>query len=392
MLAVWALYYLLFAGTGHTLRIERARLGFAVVSRGPFQEYIPIDGTVQPLHTILLDAAMGGRVQELYVEEGAMVTKGQPILLLSNPSLVLEFMQKETAFLDQLNNMRNTRITLAQNQNSLRQQYLDASRNLEEKQLLYQTSERLWADKAIPENDYKKAQTDYRHALAQHRLVKDRLERDSTFYTTQGDQLDLSLSLVGRNLDMVKSTLDNLVIRAPYSGLLSRLEAEIGQNKNPGENLGQLDVLEGYKVRAEVDEHYLTRIRAGLSGNFEYDGKQWQVEVKKVLPQVQNGRFAVELLFRPGPPAGLKPGQTLQINLILGKPDTAVLLPRGAFFQHTGGNWIFVVKKGEAYRRQIRIGRQSPDYYEVLEGLEPGEQVVLSGYQLLEQADHLIFR
>lgn len=375
--------------SGSTLNVDLSKISVETVNTGVFEEFIPIDGVVRPLKTIYLDAAEGGRVEEKYVEEGAFVKQGDPILRLSNNDLLLDFMNRETALLDQLNNMRNTRISLDQNHLEMKQQLLDIEHQYQEKKREYDRNVKLMKEKVIAVADFEKSEAEFTYLANKRKLLIETVRKDSVFKNMQVNQLESSSGLIQRNLDMVKSSLDNLVIKAPITGQLTSLNAEIGETKSKGQNIGQVDMMEGFKLTAGVDEHYISRVAKGQKGTFMLDGKEYTVEVKTVFPQVQNGQFQVELLFPGEVPGNIRPGQTLQVRLSLSDKNTALLLPKGSFYQKTGGNWVYVVSNSTAVKREIKLGRQNPEYYEVLEGLQPGEAVVISSYELFGDADVL---
>lgn len=372
-----------------TLNVSRSKITLETVNNGPFQEFIPIDGVVRPLKTIYIDAAEGGRVEEKFVEEGAFVKQGDPILRLTNSDLLLDFMNRETALLDQMNNMRNTRISLDQNYLNRKQQLLDLDHDYQEKKRDYERNSKLAKEGVISRAEFEKIEADFNYLTNKRKLLIETVSKDSVFKNIQTVQLESSSGLIQRNLDMVKSGLENLIIKAPISGQLTSLNAEIGETKTKGQNIGQLDMMEGFKVTAGVDEHYISRVVTGQKGEFVLDGKSYTVQVKTVLPQVQNGQFQVEMIFPGELPKNIRPGQTLQIKLSLSDRNTALLLPKGSFYQKTGGNWIYVVSGNTAVKRDIQLGRQNPSYYEVLGGLQPGEAVIVSGYELFGDAEVL---
>jgi HlyD family secretion protein len=372
-----------------TLNVSRSKITIETVNTGAFQEFIPIDGVVRPLKTIFIDASEGGKVEEKFVEEGAIVKQGDPILRLSNNDLLLDFMNRETALLDQMNNMRNTRISLDQNYLNRKQQLLDLDHDYQEKKRDFERNSKLAKEGVISKAEFEKIEADFNYLTNKRKLLVETVAKDSVFKNIQTFQLESSSGLIQRNLDLVKSSLENLIIKAPISGQLTSLNAEIGETKAKGENIGQLDMAEGFKVTAGVDEHYISRVVTGQKGDFMLDGKSYNVQVKTVLPKVTNGQFQVELLFTGEIPKDIRPGQTLQIKLSLSDRNTALLLPKGSFYQKTGGNWIYVVSGNTAVKREIQLGRQNPGYYEVLGGLQPGEAVIISSYELFGDADML---
>lgn len=383
-------YVLVSFTSGRRLNVERERLTIETVKQDRFEEFIAVTGTVQPIRTITLVAVDGGIVQEKYLEEGAEVKKGDSILLLSNQDLQLDFMTRETALLDQLNNLRNTRISLEQSHLTMKQQLLDVENQLAKAKRDYEVNEKLNKSNLVAKKDYDDSYDQFHYLQNKYALLRQTVKQDSTLKAQQIVQMESSSSLIQSSLEQLKRNMDNLVLRAPADGQLASLTAEIGQNKTKGENIGLVDVKEGYKVRAGVDEHYISKVFPGLKASFDFDGKSYTMEVKKVYPQVTNGQFQVDMEFDKEVPSGVRQGQSLQVRLTLGAPAPAVLVGKGGFFQKTGGNWIFVVNGNKAEKRSIRVGRQNPDYYEVLEGLKPGEQVVTSGYETFGDADVLV--
>lgn len=366
-----------------SLNVNQERLTISTVSRGPFQEFIPVVGNVLPINTVYLDATEGGRVEEIYLEAGSLVKKEDPILKLGNTSLLLDIMWREAELYQQSNNLRNTRLSMEQNRLSLKREMIEVENQLKQQKRLYERYSELDKQNLISKQEYEVVKDQYDYLKARQELTEETLKNDLEFRQAQIDALDESLKRMTDNLHIAKQKLDNLTVRATESGLLTALNAEIGQSKSPGERLGQIDNLEGFKVRAAIDEYYITRIEVGKTGEFEQEGKTYQLTIRKVYPEVREGRFEVDLMFAEEIPAGITRGQTFHIRLDLGGISEALLLPRGGFYQTTGGNWVFVLEKSgkTAIKRTIKIGRQNPQVYEVLEGLEPGEHVVTSSYE-----------
>jgi HlyD family secretion protein len=384
------IYNIINAGAVSRLNVDLDKISIDTINEGTFQEFIPIIGAVQPLKTIMLDAVEGGRVEEKFIEDGSFVKKGDPILRLSNSDLLLDFMNREALLLDQMNNMRNTKIAMEQNHLQLKQQLLDIEFSYLESQKNYERSLQLYKEKVLAKAEFEKIEDSFFYLSNKRKLLAETVKKDSIFKEFQNEQLGSSVNLIQRNLEMVKQSLENLTVKAPISGQLTALNAEIGENKVKGVNLGQIDVLEGFKVRAGVDEHYISRVVIGQKGNFSFDGKTYSLVIKKILPQVNNGQFQVDMQFEEETPAGIKQGQTLQIKLALGDINKAVLVERGGFYQKTGGNWIYVIQDKTAFKREVSLGRQNPDYYEVLRGLKEGEVVITSSYDVFGEADELV--
>lgn len=372
-----------------TVKVSHSKLTVHSVTQGVFEEYVPVNGIVRPLKTVLIDAAEGGRVEEKFVEEGAYVKQGDPILRLSNKDLLLEFMNRETSLLDQMNNMRNTRISIEQNHLQLKQQLLDVEHSWNERRRDYERNAKLMKEGVIASAEFERIESEFRTVTKKKSLLLETIKNDSVFKAIQVQQLESSSALIQRNLDMVKSNLDNLVIKAPISGQLTALKAEIGENKTKGENIGQVDMKEGFKITASVDEHYISRVIAGQKGEFRFNDTVYRVMIKSVHPEVRNGHFEVEMIFEGKVPSSIRPGQTLQIKVTLSSSNTALLLPKGAFYGHTGGAWVYIVQDNVAVKRDVVLGRQNPLYYEVIGGLEAGDKVITSGYEMFNDASEL---
>jgi HlyD family secretion protein len=376
------------------LRVQKERLSLGTVVRGAFQENIPINGTVLPIKTVFVDAIEGGQVKEVYLEGGEMVKKGEMILKLSNPSLELNSMNLETQLLEQMNNLRNTRITMEENGLNLKEQLLQIDADLIDQKLVHSRNQVLFKDSVISESEYLETKNAYEYSQRRRNLLILRIEKDSLLRSQQIGQVESSLALGQRNLNAISASLEFLTIRAPIDGQMSSVRVEIGETVSQGQNLGQIDVLDGFKVRARIDEHYISRVTPGLQGGFTFSGEQYGLVIRKVYPEVVNGAFEVDMEFDGSVPDGIKRNQNLQIRLALTEEKEALLIPRGGFFNKTGGNWIYVVDEasGVAYKREIRIGNQSDRSYEVLEGLDEGETVVTSSYDAYNDIDQLILQ
>ncbi len=376
------------------LNVETERITISEIKKGAFQEFIPVNGVVLPQTTIYLDAIEGGSVEEKLVEDGAMVAKGQPILRLSNTDLELSLANQETAVFDVLTQMQNTRNN--SDQNTIRQlnQMAEVDNAYVEAERLYKLNKYLYENKAIGSQEFKASENNYNYQVKRKSLTEETLRKDSSSNKQQISQMGQSYGRMMNALQLMRRKVGDLIVRAPVAGQLTSLDAEIGQSKNKGQRLAQIDVLSGYKVRVDVDEHYISRIFAGLKGQATVAGKDFQLEIKKVFTQVTNGRFQVDMEFVGEVPQGIRRGQTLQIRLALSDETQAVLLPKGGFYQQTGGNWIFKVNDNGtlAYKVDVRLGRQNPDYYEVIEGLKPGDKVVTSSYENYGNMQELVLK
>lgn len=376
-------YTFLFADYRSKLNVERDKLTVSAVSTGPFEDFIAVTGVVQPLKTIRLDAIVGGYVTQKLVEGGSMVKKGDIILRLENQNLKLNFLQSETEANRLVNDLQNTRQRLRVERFALRKALADLDAQLDQAQDTYERQAKLFKDKAISEEDYLRAKRTYDRLVEQRKIEIESQKYQEENANLQIKQLEGTLGRTQRNVALWQQTLENLVVKAPVSGQLSSIDVEVGSNINQGQNIGQIDDLDGFKMRVGVDEHYNSRLFTGLKGSFEYNGEMNELEITRVYPESRNGRIDVDMIFLKAAPKGIKRGQSTPIQLELGKAAKATLLPVGGFFSDTGGNWVYVVDKSgkRAVKRNITLGRKNPEYYEVLEGLQPGEQVITSSYE-----------
>ena len=394
LFVILVLYVFLFRLSKSTLNVKTERITISTVTRGPFQEFIPIMGNVLPINTFYLNAVEGGRVEEIYLEAGTLVKEGDEILKLANTNLLLDIMWREAELFQQSNNLRNTRLSMEQYRLRLNQDLAEINNQLRQQKRTYERYEELVKDNLISKHEYELAKDQYEYLIKKKELTIESQRNDLEFRLGQIDALEASLKRMQDNLEIVKQKQDNLTIRAPVSGHLTALNAEIGQSKSPGQPLGQIDVLEGFRVRAAIDEHYIARIETGRTGEFDFAGKSYGLVVKKIYPEVIDGRFEVDMEFVDGGPEEITRGQTLHIRLELGDISEAILLPRGGFYQTTGGNWAYVVDESEnvATKRKIRLGRQNPQVFEVLEGLGPGDRVITSSYESFGNMDRLVLK
>ncbi|GAB3539634.1 efflux RND transporter periplasmic adaptor subunit [Pontibacter brevis] len=390
-LLVLLIYNLLFAEHTSKLNVDSERVTLGNVQDGVFQEFIAIDGSVEPLKTFYLDIAEGGRVEQVFKEDGQTVQEGDTILKLSNTTLQIDFMTRESQLYDLMNERQNSEIEMKQDLIRKENDLAEIEYNLALAKRKYERNKMLIAEKVIPQEEYDASQDEYNYLNKRKTLAERSVKQDAKLMDDRLRQLDLSISRMSANIGMARNTLNNLYVVAPITGQLSTLKAEVGESKGAGENIGQIDNLSGYKVTANIDQHYISRVYEGLTGTFEFNGKTHEVSIAKVFPDVQNNTFKVDMQFTKDAPEGIRRGQTLQLKLNLNDGGKAVLVPRGGFYQSTGGNWIFVVdKSGDfATKRNIKLGRQNPNYYEVLDGLQPGEKVVLSSYDSYGDIDRL---
>jgi HlyD family secretion protein len=384
----------LFTSGKSRLNVDTERITISEIRKGNFQEFIPVNGAVQPITTIYLDAIEGGRVEERLVEDGAVVKKGQPILRLSNTDLELSLANQETAVFEVLTQMQSTKNNAVQNTIQQLNQKAEVENALAEAERLYNLNKHLYEEKVIGKQEYQAAENEYTFQRNRKKLNDQTLNQDAISNKQQIGQMGASYARMQNALSLMRRKVGDLVVRAPVDGQLTSLDAEIGQSKNKGERLGQIDVLSGFKVRVDIDEHYISRIMIGQIGETSFAGKDYKLKIRKIYTQVTNGRFQVDMDFMTTPPESIRRGQTLQIRLALSDETQALLLPKGGFYQQTGGNWIFKVAENgnTAYRSDIQLGRQNPDYYEVLSGLQPGDKVVTSSYENYGTMQELVLK
>jgi HlyD family secretion protein len=376
------------------LNVDTERITIGEIKTAAFQEFITLNGVVLPESTIYLDAMEGGRVEEKFVEDGTMMTKGQPILRLSNTDLELQLANQETQVFNVLTQMQISKNNAEQNSINRQNQDAEVDNALKEAERLYVLNKKLHEQKVIGLQEFQSSKNLYDYQLRRKKLTEQIMKTDATSMKQQVDQMGESYQQMKRTLALMRKKVGDLIVRAPVDGQLTSLDAEIGENKNKGQRLGQIDVMSGYKLRVDIDEHYISRVFAGLLGNCDVAGKTYQLKIKKVYTQVTNGRFQVDMEFADKVPDGIRRGQTLQVRLALSEETQAVLLPKGGFYQQTGGNWIFKLNENGtvAYKVDIQLGRQNPDYYEVLSGLKPGDKVVTSSYENYGNMQELILK
>lgn len=381
------------AGTSR-LNVQSDRLMVDTVGRGNFQEFIPVTGVVEPLRTVRIDAVEGGKVEEKFVEDGAFVQPNQPILRLSNPDLLVNYLNQEANIISQINQIRNTSILMEQQSLNLREQAVDVDYQLDLNSTRLERNRELMKDKVIARVEYEEQQALVNNLKNRKELLRATIKKDSSYQALQQQQMSSSLDLMQRNLAITKQSLEQLMVRAPIAGQLSGLAKELGQSVARNENIGQIDDLSSFKVRVRIDEFYISRVFNEQQGSFQFAGKNYTLKIKKIYPQVVNGAFEADMVFMGAAPDGIKRGQSVSVKLELSAEEQATLLQRGGFYQTTGGNWVYVIDpaSGNARKRSVRLGRQNPNFYEVLDGLQEGEVVIVSGYENFGDKDELVLK
>ena len=385
--------YLIARPNNKTLRVDKDTVTIANAVKGEFNDYIRISGRVQPMTTIQLSPQEGGIVEKILIEEGSPVKAGDAILILNNDNLDLQILNSEAELAEKENILRNTQIQMEQQKLDVRQNVLEYGMQVDRLRRAYEQQKALYEDKLIAKEEYLKAEEDYKLAKQKYDLMAERSKQDSLYRGTQIDRMEESLENMQLNMSMIRRRKSNLIVKAPIDGELGLLDVVLGQSIAAGTKIGQINSVGLYKVEAQIDEHYIDRVIAGLEATFERQGETYSTVIRKVYPEVRDGKFKADFKFDGEQPDNIRSGQTYFLNLQLGQPEEAVIIPRGTFYQKTGGKWIYVVNKdgSKAVKREIRIGRQNPQYYEVLEGLEPGERVITSGYDTYGDSDVLVF-
>jgi HlyD family secretion protein len=383
--------WLIFGNHASTLRVNHDELTISEVKEAEFKDYVRTNGQVVPIQVVQISPEEGGIVMEKVTEEGTMVRKGDVIVRLSNSNLDLQILNAEAELAEKQNLLRNTQVAMQQDKLNNETEAASLGMDVSRKKRLYEQNERLYREKLISKEVYLQAKEDYELSLKKQQLIGERLKKDDQYRSIQMDQMEDNLANMRRNVVLVRERKQKLEVRSAIDGELGLLDVELGQSIQPGQKIGQLNDLSDYKVQAQIDEHYIDRVRQGLMASFSRGDKKYLLQVRKVFPEVREGKFRCDFTFQGERPENIRTGQTYYIDLELGQPEQAVIIPRGTFFQTTGGQWIFVLDKSgtKAYRRNIRIGRQNPQFYEVLEGLEPGERVITNGYEAFKDNEVL---
>lgn len=388
------LVWIVLGTTASTMTIDATDITISDVTRGKFDDYVRLNGQVLPIQVVQISPEEGGIVREKVVEEGARVRKGDVILRLSNSNLDLQILNAEAELAEKQNLLRNTQVAMQQDRLNNRTEQATLDTDCDRKRRAYEQNARLYKERLISKEMYLQSREDYKLARRKQSLISQRLKQDSLYRHVQMTQMEDNLDNMRKNVLLVRDRKNKLEVRSAIDGELGLLDVELGQNIVAGQNIGQINDLSDFKVQAQIDEHYIDRVRPGLSASFSRDGKTYLLRVRKVYPEVRNGTFRTDFVFVGERPAQMRSGQTFYVELALGKSQQATLIPRGTFFQTTGGNWIFVLDKSgrKAYRRNISIARQNPQYYEVTDGLEPGERVITSGYEAFKDNEVLVIK
>lgn len=388
------LVWIVLGTTANTMTIDATDITISDVTRGKFDDYVRLNGQVLPIQVVQISPEEGGIVREKVVEEGTRVRKGDVILRLSNSNLDLQILNAEAELAEKQNLLRNTQVAMQQDRLNNRTEQATLDTDCDRKRRAYEQNARLYKERLISKEVYLQSREDYNLARRKQSLILQRLKQDSLYRHVQMAQMEDNLDNMRKNVLLVRDRKNKLEVRSAIDGELGLLDVELGQNIAAGQNIGQINDLFDFKVQAQIDEHYIDRVRPGLSASFSRDGKTYRLRVRKVYPEVRNGTFRTDFVFVGERPAQMRSGQTFYVELALGKSQQATLIPRGTFFQTTGGNWIFVLDKSgrKAYRRNISIARQNPQYYEVTDGLEPGERVITSGYEAFKDNEVLVIK
>lgn len=388
------LVWIVLGTTANTMTVDASDITISDVTRGKFDDYVRLNGQVLPIQVVQISPEEGGIVREKVVEEGTRVRKGDVILRLSNSNLDLQILNAEAELAEKQNLLRNTQVAMQQDRLNNRTEQATLDTDCDRKRRAYEQNARLYKERLISKEVYLQSREDYKLARRKQSLISQRLKQDSIYRHVQMAQMEDNLDNMRKNVLLVRDRKNKLEVRSAIDGELGLLDVELGQNIAAGQNIGQINDLSDFKVQAQIDEHYIDRVRPGLSASFSRDGKTYRLRVRKVYPEVRNGTFRTDFVFVGERPAQMRSGQTFYVELALGKSQQATLIPRGTFFQTTGGNWIFVLDKSgrKAYRRNISIARQNPQYYEVTDGLEPGERVITSGYEAFKDNEVLVIK
>lgn len=376
----------------YKLSLNSSGISIRTAERAEFQDLILIDGTLEPISSVLVNTPEGGTVEKVFIEDGVVVKAGTPLLKLANPSVMLGYMTQETAIVEQMNNLQNLKLALDKDQRSLQESLIDIQYQLQNDERDFKLDTLLFEGGVIPKNDFLISQGDYKYRITKKDFLQENVNVTGKNNEIQIRRINRSLELMERNLEVIHENMERLQVKAPVSGRLSSFDPVIGESFSPNQTIAKIDVLKGYKVKGQVNEFYLSQVKSGQRARFSFDGELVELEVKKVLPEVISGNFEIDLVFVEEAPEAIRTGLSVQVRLELSEASMAVQIPRGAYFHSSGGQFVYVLgpQKKEAYKRRIRIGRMNPSYYEVLEGLEAGEEIITSSYEAYKDYEKII--
>ncbi|MFO8234083.1 MAG: HlyD family efflux transporter periplasmic adaptor subunit [Bacteroidales bacterium] len=394
VIVILVVYNIFFGDKSSRLNVRKEKLNIETIEDKVFTDYIAVIGTVKPIKTIYLDAIEGGRVEDILIDEGNMVEEGDVIMELSNSNLILDISNNEAQNTRTINGLQETMLNMEQRSLNYERDLIDLKKDVDKQERAFENNKQLFENDHISYEEFTQSKESYQATLKKFELFKKAVEKDSLFRTKQTTRIEKTISRLQESGDIVRERIDNLNIKAPVDGELAFLQPELGEVISYGTRIGKINILDDHKLEVEIDEHYISRVRNKLPASFTYSGNSYELEVTKKYPEVSGGRFIVDMEFTNGTPKDISIGQTFRIKLELGESKEAVLIPRGGFYQSTGGQWVYVVdESGDfAYKREIRIGRQNPKYYEVLDGLQPGEKVIVSSYENFNEADKLMLK
>jgi HlyD family secretion protein len=374
-----------------TYKLDASKISIKEIIEGDFQDMILIDGDVEPINLVLVNTLEGGSVEEIFIEDGVMVTKGTPLLRLSNPGVTLRYMNQETAIIEQINNLRNLKLSLEKVQRDLTESLIDSENNLANEKRAYKVDSVFYSKGIIAKNDYVNRVASYKHLKNKRDFMNKNVTKSEIDSKLQIMQINTSIALMERNLKLIHDNIEKMLVRAPVTGMLSSFDPVIGESYSKNQNVGKIDVQSGFKIKGQVDEYYLSAVKSGQLARFAFDGKLIDLKIKKVLPEVVNRRFEIELVFLNETPKSITIGQTMQVQLELSKAVKSLLIPRGSYFQASGGQYVFVLDSdGKAHKRTIKLGNQNPSYYQVLEGLSLGDRFISSSYDNFKNFETII--
>ncbi|MFP4018471.1 MAG: efflux RND transporter periplasmic adaptor subunit [Bacteroidales bacterium] len=387
-------YNIFFGDKSSKLNVSKEKINIETITREEFTDYIAVIGSVKPINTIYLDAIEGGRIEEILIDEGSKVKQGDVIMRLSNSNLILDISNNEAQITRSINGLQETMLNMEQRSLNYERDLIDLRKEVDKQKRAYENNKKLFNNEHIAHEEFKQSQEAYDATLKKLELFKKAVKKDSIFRANQTARIEQTIGRLQESGEIVRERIDNLKIKAPVDGELASLQPELGEVISYGTRIGKINILDDHKLAVEIDEHYISRVRIGLPANFSYTGNNYKLKVTKKYPEVEQGKFTVDMEFVDDKPKNLNIGQTFRIKLELGESKDAILIPRGGFYQSTGGQWVYVVdESGDfAYKREIRIGRQNPRYYEVLEGLQPGEKVIVSSYENFNEADKLMLK